>query len=163
VSGTTKRSIPRRDRLVQERDHDTYASREKLSEPTVCPGCGAAYRRGRWQWVDQDGGGAQHLCPACCRIRDHQPAGVVTLGGPFFVEHSEEIVGLVGREAAQMEREHPLHRIMGVEEEGETMVLQTTDVHLGRRLGEAVHHAYGGELTVKYADDERLVRVRWWR
>lgn len=163
MSGTTRRSIPRRDRLVQERNHDAYAIHEKLPEPTVCPGCGAAYRRGRWQWADQDRGGAQHLCPACRRIRDHQPAGVVTLGGPFLAEHGEEIVNLVYQEAARREREHPLHRVMKVAEEGETVVVETTDVHLGRRLGEAIHHAYGGDLTVRYADDERLVRVNWRR
>lgn len=95
MSGATRRSIPRRDRLVQERDHDPYAIHEKLPEPTVCPGCGVAYRRGRWQWADQDRGGAQHLCPACRRIRDHQPAGVVSLGGPFLAEHGAEIINLV--------------------------------------------------------------------
>lgn len=62
-----------------------------------------------------------------------------------------------------MEREHPLHRVMGVAEEGETVVVETTNVQLGRRLSEAIHHAYGGELAVRYADDERLVRVNWWR
>ncbi len=163
MQGTMRPPIPRRDRLVQERDHDAYALHEKLPDGTTCPGCGAAYHRGRWQWMDTDGEGGRHLCPACRRIRDHLPAGVVTLGGPFFLRHVEEIIGLVGREAAQMEREHPLHRVMGIEEEGETLVVLTTDVHLPRRIGEAVHRAYGGELTVQYAEDDRLVRVRWQR
>jgi len=88
---------------------------------------------------------------------------VVTLGGPFFVGHREEISGLVRQEVAQMEKEHPLHRVMGIEEEGEGLVVETTDVHLPRRLGEAIHRAYGGELTIQYADDERLVRVQWRR
>jgi len=160
---TTRRSIHRRDRLVPERDRDAYAIPEKLPENTVCPGCGALYERGRWQWATAKGEGANHLCPACHRIRDHQPAGVVTLGGPFFVHHGQEIVGLLTQEAEREEREHPLHRGMGVEGEGEGMVVQTTDVHLGRRLGEAIHHAYGGDLSIQYADDEQLVRVHWRR
>jgi len=163
MGATTRRSIPRRDRLVQERDHDTYATHEKLSDGTVCPGCGAVYHHGRWQWVAPDEAGTRHLCPACRRIRDHLPAGVVSLGGPFFADHREEISGLVRQEVAKMEKEHPLHRVMGIEAEGEGLVVETTDVHLPRRLGEAIHRAYGGALTVQYADDERLVRVHWRR
>jgi hypothetical protein len=37
----------------------------------------------------------------------------------------------------------------------------TTDAHLARRLGEAVHRAHQGALTVQYNAEQRQVRVRW--
>ena len=39
----------RHDRLLQETQHDTYKSKGKLHEPTVCPDCGAVFHAGRWQ------------------------------------------------------------------------------------------------------------------
>jgi len=40
-------------------------------------------------------------------------------------------------------------------------MITTTDVHLPRRIGEAVHRAYRGDLDVKYSPDEYTVRVNW--
>ena len=42
----------RRDKLIQERVHDTYKIWGKLPEPTECPDCGAVWHKGRWQWID---------------------------------------------------------------------------------------------------------------
>lgn len=39
----------RRDKLLQERVHDTYRTWGKLREPTLCPDCGAVYHKGHWQ------------------------------------------------------------------------------------------------------------------
>jgi hypothetical protein len=39
--------------------------------------------------------------------------------------------------------------------------LFSTDAHLARRLGEAVHRAHQGALTVQYNAEQRQVRVRW--
>ena len=39
----------------------------------------------------------------------------------------------------------------------------TTDVHLARRIGDALHGAFHGELVIKYSPDEYLVRVNWTR
>jgi hypothetical protein len=52
---------------------------------------------------------------------------------------------------------------MGIEDQPDKIVITTTDVHLARRIGEAVHHAYQGDLDVKYSPDEYMVRVSWSR
>ncbi len=46
----------RRDRLVGETRHDPYQATQKRPEPTVCPGCGAVFHEGRWQWLTKPAG-----------------------------------------------------------------------------------------------------------
>jgi hypothetical protein len=60
-------------------------------------------------------------------------------------------------------REHPLQRIMAVEARGEGLLVTTTDVHLARRIGDALHHAYKGELDYRYNKQDKLLRVSWSR
>ena len=67
----------RRDRLIHEHIHDTYKSRGKLPEPTVCPQCRAIYHQGRWQWAESwPCQSHEELCPACHRIKDHYQPGL---------------------------------------------------------------------------------------
>ena len=153
----------RRDQLRQEREHDTYKRRQKPPEPSSCPDCGAVFHGGRWQWGESFAAANDVICPACQRIRDQFPAGFVHVGGAFFAEHRDEILSLINHHAAKAKDEHPLARIMEIIDEDDGMLLTTTDIHLARDLGEAVHHAYHGELEFYYNDDERLLRVHWRR
>ncbi len=52
---------------------------------------------------------------------------------------------------------------MGIDEEDDTIVISTTDTHLPRRIGEALHHAYHGELNLRYSKDQQFIRVLWVR
>ena len=71
---------------------------------------------------------------------------------------------MVPRDEGARERpDHPLQRIMGIRERGGGIEVTTTDVHLARRMGDALRRAHHGELSVKYAPGEHLVRVRWAR
>jgi len=153
-----------REQLLQELVHDSYKSKHKLSEPTLCPDCGAVYRRGRWQWAAAPEKDA-HLerCPACHRIHDHFPAGYVTLHGGFFGEHRDEILHRVRHCEEAEKREHPLERIMAIEANAEGTIVTTTDPHLARRIGDALHAAYRGELEYHYNKEENLLRVAWTR
>jgi hypothetical protein len=154
---------PRRDRLIRERVHDPYKTRLKLSEPTVCPQCGAVYHDGRWRWSPRPEGAHEELCQACHRINDRYPAGEVTIAGGFVPAHKDEIVALVRHQEEQEKGDHPLHRIMATEERDGGLVVQTTDIHLPRRIGEALAHAYRGELDFRYDEEAYFIRVQWRR
>ena len=154
---------PRRDRMYEEHVQDPYRARGKYPEPTICPACRAIFHHGRWQWGEAVEGAEQHLCPACQRIRDRLPAAQLTLSGPFFLEHRQEIMGLVHHIEARARAEHPLERIMDIRDEAETCVIALTEAHLAHGIGEAVHHAYKGELRSVYTDEEALFRVSWSR
>lgn len=154
---------PRKDRLIQERVHDTYKSTSKLPEPTVCPQCSAVYHQGRWTWMLRPTQAHEAICPACHRIRDKYPAGFLTLRGAFLQGHKEEILNLAHREEARAKAEHPLQRIIGIEEQGDGILITTADIHLARGIGEAVHHAYRGELEFHYIEEGSILRMSWRR
>jgi hypothetical protein len=151
----------RHDRLIQEQVHDPYKASHKLPEPTICPQCNAIYREGRWCWGDIPKEANHELCPACHRLNDGLPAGFVSLRGQFFMTHRKEITHLINREEQRERKEHPLKRIMNVEQKDDEMLVTTTDIHLARGIGEAVHRAYRGELDFHYNKEENLLRVNW--
>ncbi|WP_321397222.1 BCAM0308 family protein [Emcibacter sp.] len=155
----------RRNRLMKEEIHDPYLKRSKPAEPTVCPECGAAFSKGRWQWVTEAPKDAhEEMCPACQRIRDKAPAGFLTLSGEFLSGHRDEIMHLVHHKVEQEKKEHPFKRLMAVEEQEDgATVLTFTDVHLPRGVGEAIEHAYKGSLDIKSPKDAEIVRVYWER
>lgn len=151
------------DRLLQELEHDPYHSKRKIAEPTVCPDCHAVYLHGRWSWGDAPEGAHEQRCPACQRVHDRVPAGFLTLRGDFLIEHKEEIMGLIHNYAERERHEHPLKRIMAIEEQDEGTVLTFTDAHLARGIGEAIHHAYEGEIDYQYTKGDIMLRVQWER
>ncbi|MBP2296767.1 BCAM0308 family protein [Azospirillum rugosum] len=163
---------PRRDRLIQEHVHDPYKRAAKLSDPTVCPQCGAVYHHGRWSWGLPAVDAVEELCQACHRTNDGYPAGTLTLSGGFVAPHRDEILAAVRHQESLEKAEHPLHRIMdikghddkegGGKEEG-GMTVTTTDIHLPRRIGEALHRAYGGDLDLHYDEGAYYARVDWRR
>lgn len=153
----------RRDRTIQEARHDIYKARGKFREPTACPQCGAVFHKGRWTWGTKPSPAHEALCPACERINHHLPAGLLSLRGPFFKLHKEEIMGLVRNTEVKEKAEHPLSRIMTIEEEDDTVVISATDTHLPQGIGEALRHAYHGELTLHYSKDQQFIRVLWVR
>ena len=153
-----------REQLLQELVHDSYKAKRKLHEPTLCPDCGAVYRQGRWQWgAAPEKDAHKERCPACHRVHDHFPAGYVTVRGAFFDQHRDEILHRMRHCEEAEKREHPLQRIMAIETDAEGTVVTTTDPHLARRIGDALHDAYKGELEYHYNKDENLLRVAWTR
>jgi len=173
IGGTmNSRNLPpgfhpvRRDQLRQEREHDTYKVQHKPPEPAACPDCGAIYHDGRWQWGAKAANSHAVICPACHRIRDRFPAGFVQIGGPFFANHREEMTSLIRHHEAKARSEHPLSRIIAIEDTGSGdggLLVTTTDIHLARDIAEALHHAYQGELEFHYNDSEKLLRAHWQR
>ena len=154
----------RMDRLIHERVHDPYKTKSKLPEPTVCPNCYAVFKEGRWQWADSWPIDAhKQTCQACHRANDGYPAGIVTVSGSFAVSHRTEILNLARHQEQQENREHPLHRIMEIEERPDSIVIKTTDIHLPHAIGEALHRAYKGSLDLRYTEESYFVDVKWSR
>jgi NMD protein affecting ribosome stability and mRNA decay len=146
-----------------DHQHDAYQTEEKLAQPTICPECRAVYHKGRWQWMAAPARAHQTLCPACRRIHDDFPAGYVTLSGRFLDAHKQEIMELVKNTQARARSEHALQRIIKILQQPNQVEITTTDSHLARTLGEALHRAYQGELELNYNQEDALARVSWSR
>ncbi|MCS6945258.1 MAG: BCAM0308 family protein [Sutterellaceae bacterium] len=152
-----------REEYRQDEEHDAYALRKKPPEPTRCPGCGAVFTAGRWTWKAAPADAHELICPACHRIRDRYPAGYVRLSGAFFDAHRDEILRLIRHCEEREKAEHPLERIMAIEDvDGGTQVT-TTGIHLARVIGEAVQAAYKGDADFQYNREDKLLRVNWSR
>jgi NMD protein affecting ribosome stability and mRNA decay len=152
-----------RTKLFHEHIHDSYKSKGKLHEPSLCPQCGAVFHKGRWQWLPKPEQAHQEMCPACHRIHDQYPAGYVKLEGEFLVQHRAEILSLMHHVEEREKAEHPLQRIMNIVDKDGGVLITTTNIHLAHGMGEAVHHAYQGHLDSHYNPEENLLRVHWTR
>jgi len=162
-SGPKAPAPPRRDKLLREREHDTYKLPGKLPDPTACPRCRALFRDGRWSWGSPPADAQPVTCPACRRIEDDYPAGTLTLSGAFAQGHRDEILGLARHVEEREKAEHPLKRIMVIRDEADAILLTTTDAKLARSIGEAIHRAYEGDVDYTFTKDENHLRVRWQR
>ena len=153
----------RKDRMLRELDHDPYHSKLKIKEPNQCPECGAVFQHGRWAWSGAPSGAHGQLCPACQRIKDRVPAAFLTLSGEFLAEHRDEIEHLIRNYEERERAEHPLKRIIGSEEQEGKIVFTFTDAHLARGIGDALQHAYKGEVDYQYTKEDIMLRVTWSR
>jgi hypothetical protein len=162
-SGTSSFKPGRHLQMFNDIVDDPYQLRGKLAEPTVCITCNAVYHQGRWQWSTRPKDAVYATCTACQRIHDNMPAGYVTIEGEFVSQHGDEILSLIKHHEANEKSEHPLQRIMSIERRVDKIIITTTDIHLARGIGEALHHAYKGELGFHYNRGEYLLLVHWQR
>lgn len=157
------RDNPQGSQRATRHTDDPYMPAARPPEPTVCPTCKAVFMEGRWSWQRPPAEAAEMNCPACQRINDDFPAGYVTVKGEFFKEHRDEIIALMKSKEDREKAEHPLQRIMAIEDVREGLQVTTTDSHLARGIGEALHDAYKGDLKLRYSRDENLLRAIWKR
>lgn len=148
------------------RSMDVYHEKEGLKGAAYC-GCGAVFRGKRWQ---QSGDVAlkpqevrKLVCPACRRIADHMPAGIVSLRGSFFSSHEAEINNLLHNTEQASLQKNPLGRVMETHKEGDGVIITTTDGKLAQKIGREVFKSYGGKLNFLWSQSENLVRVTWSR
>ena len=150
-------------RILDATEHDPYHRPGHYAEPSHCEACGAVLQHGRWSWHTAQPGSHATVCPACARVRDHLPAGRVTLSGAYANAHRDELLKIARHQAELERREHALNRIMRIDEQADGVEISTTDVHLPRRIGTALKRAHDGELKIDFAGDEYGVRVHWQR
>ncbi len=149
---------------------DPYLDEQGQKEPAICDKCQALYRNKRW-YLDPEAsagiraGGDFHgvTCPACQKIEERYPEGVVTLRGDYLWDHEEEIRNILRNEENKAMAKNPLERIMGITREGENLVIETTEEKLAEHLGRALHKSHQGELKVSWTEDHALCRVLWER
>lgn len=144
---------------------------DNLTERSLCRECHSFYSGGRWHTPDQKKrkqDASDHelnlvLCPACRKLKDRAPNGVVRLTGQFVLTHKEEILNLIRNQTRKGDSDSPHERIMTMETIPDGMEITTTDDRLAQRIGRAVQKAYSGEVEYKWSPDERFARVNWSR
>ncbi|MBE0577032.1 MAG: ATPase [Desulfuromonadales bacterium] len=157
--------LSRQDRLIKQKVHDPYKTDINPKEPTVCPECSVVFRGGRWQWqAEIPENGYKEVCPACQRIRDNIPAGILTMTGNFFSEHRQEMLNLITNKVEEQRSQHPMKRLMAIEDKKDGSTIVTfTDTHLPRGVGQAIKRAYDGKLDIHYTEEASIIRVFWER
>jgi NMD protein affecting ribosome stability and mRNA decay len=119
--------------------------------------------KGRWVWKSAPQSADKTTCPACRRIADQLPVGFINIAGHFYADHHDEIMNLVRNVEQKEKGNHPMERIMAVEEFPEGARITTTGIHMARGIGTALSHAFHGKKTVMYLNGENCVRVNWTR
>lgn len=163
--------MKRLDSMYDVKLHDPYMDKSIYPDPTVCPECGLIYHNKRWT---RDGNLLESLkakgkeihkkqCPACRKIKDRYPLGILELRGSLVndPEKKELILNTIRNESNFEERRNPLARIMEVKEENNAIYIFTTTESLARRLGRVVNKAFKGELTLMFSEDNKFIRVLW--
>ncbi len=153
----------REDKMYSQGREDPYVSRKKLPDPTRCPACGAVFTRGRWTWEKTQIEAHEELCPADQRIKDKVAAGVVKIKGPFFESRREEIMSLIQNQEKSEKERHPMERLMAIKTSNAGLRVETTGIHMARRIGDALENAYQGKLKIDYLKGQEKVRVNWER
>jgi ribosomal subunit interface protein len=103
------------------------------------------------------------ICPACRRVRDRFPAGWLRLEGAFLAAHRDDVFAVLRAEEQLEREEHPLHRIIDIEDTAEGVTITTTDVHLPRRIADAIRRAYEGQVTGGYRPGDEVIELTWRR
>lgn len=150
----------RRDMMYQERFRGRFARGMKAAE-ALCSGCGAHYQSGRWSWTPASPAARTTHCPACQREAANMAAGTLEIPGDFFSAHRDELTRLVENTARLERQDHPLERLMPIEEQAETASIRTTGMHLITRIAHALSRQFGGRL-IAHADDRQAVRHLEW-
>ena len=81
--------------------------------------------------------------------------------GTFARQHKDKMLDLARHEEAAKRKEHPLNRIGDVAESAQGIVIHTADIHLPRRIGEAIRRAFHGSIDMDFDENSYFVRVDW--
>ena len=152
-----------------DRTKDPYIPRKGPTDVGVCPECHAISRKKRWYLDEAEyvllarSGVVLRRCPACRKIADGFPSGVVTLRGKFLQTHRDEILSIVRNEERRARETNPLERIMDIRDGGGSVEILTTDEKLAQRIGREIRKAYHGTASYKWSEDANLLRVNWSR
>lgn len=147
---------------------DPYAMVKAPKGPAICRKCLAIYADKRWRFdtvqapkLAASPRTKKLVCPACQKIKDDYPEGLVTLQWSALREHEPEIRGLIANVEARAVSVNPLDRVMKTVRRKHQLEIQTTNDRLAQRIGRALVRAYKGTAVYKWAHRDMMVRVTW--
>jgi NMD protein affecting ribosome stability and mRNA decay len=150
--------------------NDPYVPESGMKEPAVCRKCHSIYRNKRWHLQPHAAATLMNdpstqivCCPACLKIAEHYPEGIVTLRGDYLWEHEKEIRNILSNEAERVMAKNPASRIMQMTRQDGSMVIETTEQKLAEHLGRTLNRAHHGDLQVNWSSSPRICRVSWER
>lgn len=151
------------------REGDPYLSKNPPRDMSVCGKCHAVYHNKHWI-LDEElcgevgkGKSSSILCPACQKIEDHFPMGVIHLQGDYLEVHKEEILNLVRNEEKRARGFNPLERIETINDRGGSVSIETTNEKLAQRIGKRLLRAHQGRVRYRWSGDNKFIRVDWER
>jgi NMD protein affecting ribosome stability and mRNA decay len=154
----------------ERRLRDPYIPVKGWPEPTICPRCEALYAKKRWQFSDKLLLAAKnnreteyHKCPACHKIEDGYPMGIINLSGPFVAEHREELVSMLKSEERRAMQKNPLERFIKIEKRNGGLYAETTSDALALRVGHLLTRAYKGKHEYHWRSGDKYVEIDWRR
>jgi len=150
---------------------DMYLPRGGTQRLSYCDSCHSVYRNKRWyadedlyESARKDPAAKSVSCPACLKIRDNFPGGIVTLKGDYVITHRQGLLNLIRNEEERARVVNPLERIMSLRDDGfGKLIIATTNEKLAQRLGRAVRKAFRGDVSYTWSHENKLVRVDWER
>jgi len=160
-------------KLLDTKLQDPYMDKHMYKDPTICPTCKLVYHDKTWHrdpelYKKYKNNPATNFkeCPACRKIKDNFPLGIVILEGEFIKNNKnarQEILNLIRHEVEKEELSNPLARIMKIEEKEAYIEIWTTTEGLASKIGKSVNKAYHGELNFTFSDDQKFLRIYWRR
>lgn len=147
---------------------DPYEMFKAPKGPVICRTCKAIYANKRWR-IDSDEARKlaasrdtqKIVCPACQKIKDDYPEGIVTLTWSDLREHETEIRGLIANVEERALSVNPLERVIKITRLKKDLEVKTTNDRLAQRIGRELVRAYKGKAEYKWAHRDMLVRVIW--
>ncbi|MEN3044504.1 MAG: BCAM0308 family protein [Candidatus Hydrothermales bacterium] len=146
---------------------DPYMDKSLYSDPTQCPSCGLIYHKKRWinnsellkNIKENEKRIEQKDCPACRKIKDKYPLGIVEIKGEFVSKKNEEIHSRVKHIAADEYIHNPLERIISVKDEGDKITIETTTEHLAEKIGKSIAKTFKKNIKITFSESDKFVRV----
>ncbi len=152
-----------------DRTSDPYIPTKSAESVAVCPFCHIICRKRRWYSDERESaalirsGAPLRRCPACRKIVDRFPCGVVTLRGRFLRFHREDILKIARNEELRARGTNPLERIMEIRDGDDCVEVLTTEAKLAQRIGREIRKACHGNVSYKWSEDADILRVTWVR
>ncbi|RJR16528.1 MAG: ATPase [Nitrospiraceae bacterium] len=149
---------------------DPYLISEAVIGMAVCRKCHAVFMNKRWTLNEalyekkmDEKSTRKVVCPACRKVKDKFPGGVVRIKGEFLAEHKSEIMNLIKNEEQRAKGFNPLERIMSISNIKSGIEIMTTNEKLAQRIGKRLQKTYQGRVYYKWSDDTKLLRAEWER